>query len=124
MSIPAIILLVFLGIIAVLLVLIVLVQNEEGDGMGGLLGGGSGSAFGPRSGNILTRITSVLAVLFFGIAFIFSILLGQGTRATELDESKSAAFEGATFSEKVEQINSADEDEAPLEVEDETETAE
>jgi len=64
MAILSIVLLVFFIIIAILLVLMVLIQNEEGDGLGGIFAGGSGSAFGSRSGNVLTRTTTVLGSLF------------------------------------------------------------
>jgi preprotein translocase subunit SecG len=64
MSILSIVLLVFFVIVAVLLVLIVLVQNEEGDSLGGIFAGGGSSAFGSRSGNVLTRATTVLGALF------------------------------------------------------------
>ncbi|MDR1655536.1 MAG: preprotein translocase subunit SecG [Treponema sp.] len=68
MGILGIVLLVFFVIIAILLILLVLVQNEEGDSLGGIFAGGSGSAFGSRSGNVLTRATSILGALFLIIS--------------------------------------------------------
>jgi preprotein translocase subunit SecG len=74
MGLIGILLLVVFVIVAVLLVLIVLVQNEEGDSLGGIFAGGSSSAFGSRSGNVLTKTTSILGALFllssFGLAMI------------------------------------------------------
>lgn len=59
---------------AVLLVIIVLMQDEQGEGLGGIFGGGSAAPVGNRSGNILTRATAVLATIFllslFGYAFV------------------------------------------------------
>ncbi len=72
----------FLGILlmvvfvlsALFLILIVMLQDEGGDGLGGIFGGGGASQVGNRSGNILTRITSVLAAVFllssFGLAWL------------------------------------------------------
>ncbi|MDR2617526.1 MAG: preprotein translocase subunit SecG [Treponema sp.] len=68
MSILGIVLLVFFVIVSVLLILLVLAQNEEGDSLGGIFAGGSGSAFGSRSGNVLTRATTVLGALFLIIS--------------------------------------------------------
>jgi len=52
----------------------VLVQNEQGEGIGGIFGGGSSTPFGSRSGNVLTRFTSILAAVFlltsFGLAWV------------------------------------------------------
>ncbi len=59
---------------AILLVGIVLLQDEQGDGMGGIFGGGSGTAFGSRSGNILTRVTSILSVIFLVSAFVIGFI--------------------------------------------------
>ena len=55
MGIIGIVLLVIMAISAVLLVLVVLVQDDQGEGIGGIFGGGSNTAFGSRSGNVLTR---------------------------------------------------------------------
>ncbi|MDR1429445.1 MAG: preprotein translocase subunit SecG [Spirochaetaceae bacterium] len=74
MAIFSVVLLVFFVIVAILLILIVLVQNEEGNSIGGIFAGGSGSAFGSRSGNILTRATSVLGGLFFVIALGLALM--------------------------------------------------
>ena len=67
-------LLVILIISAILLVLIVLIQDDQGEGIGGIFGGGSNSAFGSRSGNVLTRFTAGLATVFlvccFGLAWV------------------------------------------------------
>ena len=74
MTIISTVLLVFFVIVAILLVLLVLVQNEEGDSLGGIFAGGSGSAFGSRSGNVLTRTTTVLGVLFLVISLGLALL--------------------------------------------------
>jgi len=68
------ILLVLLIIAAVLLIILVLMQDEQGEGLGGIFGGGNAAPVGNRSGNILTRATSILATVFlislFGYAWI------------------------------------------------------
>jgi preprotein translocase subunit SecG len=58
----------------VLLVLVVLLQDEEGEGVGGLFSGGSSTAFGSRTGNILTRFTAILAAIFLFCAFALAWL--------------------------------------------------
>jgi preprotein translocase subunit SecG len=85
MSILNILLLVFFVIVAILLILLVLIQNEEGDSLGGIFAGGSGSAFGSRSGNVLTRTTTILGALFLiislGLALINRTPGGTGVEA-------------------------------------------
>ena len=85
MGIIGIVILVFFVIIAILLVLLVLAQNEEGEGLGGIFAGGSSSAFGSRSGNVLTRATTVLGALFLvislGLALMNRSPSGSGVEA-------------------------------------------
>ena len=63
-------------ICAFLLVGLVLLQDEQGEGLGGICGGGSSTPFGSRSGNVLTKLTSVLGAIFLltslGISWIKS----------------------------------------------------
>lgn len=49
---------------AVLLVIIVLMQDEQGEGLGGIFGGGGAAPVGNRSGNILTKATTIIATVF------------------------------------------------------------
>jgi len=101
MGILSVVLLVFFIIIAVLLILLVLVQSEEGDSLGGIFAGGSGSAFGSRSGNVLTRATTVLGALFLvislGLALINRTPAGTGVedeaRRLSIDEAESGWLE-------------------------------
>jgi preprotein translocase subunit SecG len=74
MNVLSSILLVLFIIVAVLLVLIVLVQNEEGDSLGGVFAGGSSSAFGSRSGTILSKATSVLGGIFLVLSLALAVV--------------------------------------------------
>ncbi|MDR1931111.1 MAG: preprotein translocase subunit SecG [Treponema sp.] len=74
MGILGIVLLVLFIIVAILLILLVLIQNEEGDSLGGIFAGGSASAFGSRSGNVLTRATSILGALFLILTIGMALL--------------------------------------------------
>jgi preprotein translocase subunit SecG len=74
MGVLGIVLLVFFVIVAILLILLVLVQNEEGDSLGGIFAGGSSSAFGSRSGNVLTRTTSILGAIFLVLSLALALV--------------------------------------------------
>lgn len=69
-----VILLVLFVITCLLIVFLVLLQNEEGDTIGGLFAGGSNSAFGSKSGNVLTKATYILVTVFFVSSFLLAIL--------------------------------------------------
>ena len=74
MGVLSILLLVIFVIAAILLILLVLFQSEEGDGLGGIFAGGSSTAFGSRSGNVLTRATTVLGALFLIISLGLALM--------------------------------------------------
>ncbi len=63
--------LILFGIVCGLLILIVLLQSSRASGME--LFGSTQNIFGAQSGDILTKITTVLAVLFLAGSFGFAI---------------------------------------------------
>ena len=104
MGILSILLLVFFVIVALFLVGMVLIQDEQGDGLAGMFGGGSSSTFGSRAGNVLTRTTQVLGALFIitalGLAILFktpdtgdvaAAARQQGTKSAEWWNAQPAA---------------------------------
>ncbi|MCQ2612338.1 MAG: preprotein translocase subunit SecG [Treponemataceae bacterium] len=89
------ILLVVFVIICVLLIGVVLLQNEDGDGMGGIFGGAQSQAFGAKSGNVLTKATYVMVTLFFVATFVLA-LLNKTPSVRSLDAAaQEAAATGA-----------------------------
>lgn len=74
MGVLEVLLLVFFVIVAFLLVGMVLIQDEQGDGLAGMFGGGSQSTFGSRSGNVLSRTTTILGGLFIIVALGLAVL--------------------------------------------------
>ena len=88
-------LIVIYAIASLFLVIFVLLQAGKGAGMGLFGGGGSNTTFGAQGGDILTRITTVLGVIFFGIALIIAFIYSRDTTlpddwADELDGTPRA----------------------------------
>jgi preprotein translocase subunit SecG len=84
MNILSIVLLVFFVIVSARLILLVLIQNEEGESLGGIFAGGSGSAFGSRSGNVLTKTTTILGALFLALSLSLALVnRSPGTSGVE-----------------------------------------
>ena len=78
------ILLGFYVFIALLMVLVILMQRPKSEGLGAAFGGGvTENIFGAQTTNVLTKITSWLATLFFLLTFVLSILYAQKGNNTE-----------------------------------------
>jgi preprotein translocase subunit SecG len=90
-------LLVVLFVSAVLLVIIVLMQDEQGEGLGGIFGGGGATPVGNRSGNILTKATSIIAIVFLSTVLAYAWI----NRTPDQSNVEAAAreAEGETFLE-------------------------
>ncbi len=92
MGLIGIALLVIMVISAVLLVLVVLVQDDQGEGIGGIFGGGSNTAFGSRSGNVLTRFTAVMAAIFLVSVFALAWISRTPAAGNVLSKARQQAL--------------------------------
>lgn len=65
--------------VCIVLIALVLVQAGKGGGLGGLFGGGgaSQSLFGVRTGTFLTRLTTVLAIIFMLTSLCLAVFSGR-----------------------------------------------
>jgi len=77
-------LLVILVLDCIALVAVVLLQRSEGGALG--MGGGPTGMFTARgAGDLLTRTTWILAWIFFGLAFLITLLSGVEQRSSVVD---------------------------------------
>ena len=104
---------------ALILTTVILLQDDQGEGIGGLFGGGSGSAFGPRTGNVLTKFTSIVAAIFLLSAFGVAWLNRTGTSEDIEAKAKAKMLEeegSSSWYIRAEQVDQG----KPESVEDET----
>jgi preprotein translocase subunit SecG len=89
------VLLIVLLVVALALIGVILLQQGKGAGMGASFGAGaSGTVFGaPGSANVLTRITAVLAIIFFSVALALGYLAEDGNVVKDKDIFDKAAEE-------------------------------
>jgi len=82
-------------ICALLVIALVLMQDEQGEGLGGIFGGGSATPFGSRSGNVLTRFTAILGTVFLLTALGLSWMKSGGETGDVLGAAAAARQESA-----------------------------
>jgi len=100
MGLVSVILLVLFVIVSLFLMLVVLIQDDQGEGIAGMFGGGGTTPMGSRSGNVLTRFTSILGALFLFGAFALAWLnrtpetsnLEARARAEQLRQTQSTEW--------------------------------
>jgi len=100
MGLISVILLVLFVIVSLILMLVVLAQDDQGEGIAGMFGGAGTTPLGSRSGNVLTRFTSVLGALFLFGAFALAWMnrtpessnLEARARAEQLRRSQSSEW--------------------------------
>lgn len=72
---------------AVAIVVLVLMQQGRGADMGAAFGGGSQTLFGARgSANFLTRLTALLAAIFFVTSLTLAYIYAKGTQPQSVTE--------------------------------------
>lgn len=70
-------------VVSTFLILVVLVQRGRGGGLAGALGGmGGQSAFGTKAGDVFTRVTIVVAAIWFLLGAAAIRLMGPATLGT------------------------------------------
>ena len=100
MGLVSVILLVLFVIVSLILMLVVLIQDDQGEGIAGMFGGGGTTPMGSRSGNVLTRFTSILGALFLFGAFALAWInrtpetsnLEARARAEQLRQTQSTEW--------------------------------
>lgn len=77
-----------LVLVSLFLVLVILAQRAKSDGgvAAGLGGGMAEAAFGAESGNVLSRSTTIAAVVFFVLSFGLYLGHVHQNRRTQIDE--------------------------------------
>ena len=84
-------LMVFQGIISVFLIIMVLLQFGKGAEAGLISGGASDAVFsGSQKGNILTKITTVLAVLFLSNSILLAKMQSGRSEKSIFDKASNA----------------------------------
>src|ERR1700681_4063291 len=65
-------------LVALLMLLVILMQRPRSEGLGAAFGGGvTENIFGAQTTNVLTKVTSWLAAIFFLLTFALSILYAR-----------------------------------------------
>jgi preprotein translocase subunit SecG len=100
MSILITLLLIVLVISSLLLIGVILLQRSKSEGLGLAFGASTGeSLFGARAGNVLTKITVILGIVFMASALLLGVLYAKKDQplmnqvTTNLVESESASEE-------------------------------
>ena len=59
--------------VSVILIVIVLMQSQQSMNLSGMFGGASQSALGSKPQSVLSKVTTILAVVFMGSSLLFTL---------------------------------------------------
>ncbi|MFA6845274.1 MAG: preprotein translocase subunit SecG [Sphaerochaetaceae bacterium] len=96
MAVLSVILLVLFIIVCLLLIFIVAIQDENSEGLGGLFGGSSNSAFGSRAGSVVNKTTAILAAIFMILALVVALINKSPSQDKLLDQVKTEQVQQTT----------------------------
>lgn len=96
MGVLSVILLVLFVIVSLLLVFLVAVQDEQSEGLGGIFGGGSNTAFGSHASSVVTKATATLAVVFMILALVVAFVNKSPSQDKLLDSVKTEQVQQTT----------------------------
>lgn len=74
MGVLSVIIMILFVIVSLLLIFLVAIQDEQSEGLGGIFGGGSQTAFGSQTSSVVTKATGVLAALFLILALLVAFI--------------------------------------------------
>jgi preprotein translocase subunit SecG len=60
--------------VSVVLIAIVLMQSQQSMNLSGMFGGASQSALGSQPQSVLSKLTTVLAIVFMALSLLFSVI--------------------------------------------------
>lgn len=87
----------FFFIVSIFIILLVLIQDEQGDGIGGVFGGGSSSIFGAKSSSVAVKITGFFIALFFIFVILLSFMNTRRADNSFLNDIKAENKDSSTF---------------------------
>ncbi|MDT4761530.1 preprotein translocase subunit SecG [Sphaerochaeta sp. PS] len=96
MGVLSVILLVLFVIVSLLLIFLVAVQDEQSEGLGGIFGGGSNTAFGSHASSVVTKATATLAVVFMILALVVAFVNKSPSQDKLLDSVTTEQVQQST----------------------------
>ncbi|WP_215540140.1 preprotein translocase subunit SecG [Borreliella bavariensis] len=84
-------------IVSIFIILLILIQDEQGDGIGGVFGGGSSSIFGAKSSSVAVKITGFFIAFFFIFVVLLSFMNTKRADNSFLNDIKTENKNSSTF---------------------------
>lgn len=84
-------------IVSLFIILLILIQDEQGDGIGGVFGGGSSSIFGAKSSSVAVKITGFFIAFFFIFVVLLSFMNTKRADNSFLNDIKTENKNSSTF---------------------------